>query len=74
MVSWLGTSAGLIRFDGSASFRCRSNTIDVAFGERGAKVVDRTGAMWMGTENGSLVRMGGVDEDRHASRADRRHS
>src|SRR5713226_5317883 len=36
-----------------------SNAGDVAFGRVQALRVDRSGAMWIGTESGSLVRMGG---------------
>jgi signal transduction histidine kinase/ligand-binding sensor domain-containing protein len=57
---WLGTSDGLIRFDGLRFVQVPlSNTGDVAFGRVQALKVDRTGAMWIGTENGSLVRMQG---------------
>jgi signal transduction histidine kinase/ligand-binding sensor domain-containing protein len=57
---WLGTSDGLVRFDGLRFVQVPlSNTGDVAFGRVQALKVDRTGAMWIGTENGSLVRMQG---------------
>jgi signal transduction histidine kinase/ligand-binding sensor domain-containing protein len=55
---WLGTSDGLVRFDGLRFVPVPlSNAGDVAFGRVQALRVDRTGAMWIGTESGSLVRM-----------------
>ncbi|WP_035354653.1 sensor histidine kinase [Edaphobacter aggregans] len=57
---WLGTSDGLVRFDGLHFVQVPlSETGDIAFGRVQALKVDRTGAMWIGTENGSLVRMEG---------------
>lgn len=57
---WLGTSDGLIRFDGLHFVQVPlSETGDTVFGRVQALKVDRTGAMWIGTENGSLVRMEG---------------
>jgi signal transduction histidine kinase/ligand-binding sensor domain-containing protein len=57
---WLGTSDGLVRFDGLRFVQVPlSNAGDVAFGRVQVLKVDRTGAMWIGTENGSLVRMEG---------------
>ena len=57
---WLGTSDGLVRFDGVRFVQVPlSNTGDLAFGRVQALRVDRTGAMWVGTESGSLVRMEG---------------
>jgi len=57
---WLGTSDGLVRFDGLRFVPVPlSNAGDVAFGRVQALRVDRTGAMWIGTESGSLVRMEG---------------
>jgi signal transduction histidine kinase/ligand-binding sensor domain-containing protein len=57
---WLGTSDGLVRFDGLRFVQIPlSGTADTAFGRVQALKVDRTGAMWIGTENGSLVRMEG---------------
>jgi ligand-binding sensor domain-containing protein/signal transduction histidine kinase len=55
---WLGTSDGLVRFDGLRFVPVPlSNAGDVAFGRVQALKVDRTGAIWIGTESGSLVRM-----------------
>jgi signal transduction histidine kinase/ligand-binding sensor domain-containing protein len=55
---WLGTSDGLVRFDGLRFVQVPlSETGDTGFGRVQALKVDRTGAMWIGTENGSLVRM-----------------
>jgi signal transduction histidine kinase/ligand-binding sensor domain-containing protein len=57
---WLGTSDGLVRFDGLRFVPVPlSNAGDIAFGRVQALRVDRTGAMWIGTESGSLVRMEG---------------
>ena len=57
---WLGTSDGLVRFDGLRFVQIPlSGTGDTAFGRVQALKVDRTGAMWIGTERGSLVRMEG---------------
>src|ERR1700745_374549 len=57
---WLGTSDGLVRFDGLRFVQAPlSDTGDAVFGGVQALKVDRTGAMWIGTENGSLVRMEG---------------
>ena len=57
---WLGTSDGLVRFDGLRFVQVPlSKTGDTAFGRVQALKVDRTGAMWIGTESGSLVRMEG---------------
>ena len=57
---WLGTSDGLVRFDGLRFVQVPlSETGDAVFGRVQALKVDRTGAMWIGTENGSLVRMEG---------------
>ena len=57
---WLGTSDGLVRFDGLRFVRIPlSKTDDMAFGRVQALKVDRTGAMWIGTESGNLVRMEG---------------
>jgi signal transduction histidine kinase/ligand-binding sensor domain-containing protein len=55
---WLGTSDGLLRFDGLRFVQVPlSETGDAAFGRVQALKVDRTGAMWIGTESGSLARM-----------------
>jgi signal transduction histidine kinase/ligand-binding sensor domain-containing protein len=55
---WLGTSDGLVRFDGLRFVQVPlSKTSDRVFGRVQALKVDRTGAMWIGTESGSLVRM-----------------
>ncbi|MCU1253156.1 MAG: two-component system sensor kinase [Edaphobacter sp.] len=55
---WLGTSDGLIRFDGLRFVQVSlSNAGDVAFGRVQALKMDRPGAIWIGTESGSLVRM-----------------
>jgi signal transduction histidine kinase/streptogramin lyase len=57
---WLGTSDGLVRFDGVRFVQIPlSGMGDTAFGRVQALRVDRTGAMWIGTERGSLVRMEG---------------
>jgi signal transduction histidine kinase/ligand-binding sensor domain-containing protein len=57
---WLGTSDGLVRFDGLRFVQVPlSETGDAVFGRVQAIKVDRAGAMWIGTENGSLVRMEG---------------
>jgi signal transduction histidine kinase/ligand-binding sensor domain-containing protein len=57
---WLGTSDGLVRFDGIRFVQVPlSNTGDIAFGRVQALKVDRTGAIWIGTESGSLVRLEG---------------
>jgi signal transduction histidine kinase/ligand-binding sensor domain-containing protein len=57
---WLGTSDGLVRFDGLRFVQVPlSKTDDMAFGRVQALKVDRTGAMWIGTESGKLVRMEG---------------
>jgi signal transduction histidine kinase/ligand-binding sensor domain-containing protein len=57
---WLGTSDGLIRFDGLRFVQIPlSKANDMAFGRVQALKVDRTGAMWIGTESGNLVRMEG---------------
>jgi signal transduction histidine kinase/ligand-binding sensor domain-containing protein len=57
---WLGTSDGLVRFDGLRFVQVPlSKTGDIVFGRVQALRVDRAGAMWIGTESGSLVRMEG---------------
>jgi len=57
---WLGTSDGLVRFDGLRFVQVPlSKNGDIAFGRVQALKVDRTGAMWIGTESGRLVRMEG---------------
>jgi signal transduction histidine kinase/ligand-binding sensor domain-containing protein len=57
---WLGTSDGLVRFDGLRFVQIPlSGAGDTAFGRVQALKVDHTGAMWIGTERGSLVRMEG---------------
>src|ERR1035437_1779932 len=57
---WLGTSDGVVRFDGLRFIPVPlSGTDDIAFGPVKALIVARTGAMWIGTETGKLVRMEG---------------
>jgi signal transduction histidine kinase/ligand-binding sensor domain-containing protein len=57
---WLGTSDGLVRFDGLRFVPVPfSKTGDMAFGRVQALKVDRTGVTWIGTETGNLVRMEG---------------
>ena len=57
---WLGTSDGLVRFDGLRFVQIPlSETGDTAFGQVQVLKVDRSGAMWIGTESGGLVRMAG---------------
>jgi ligand-binding sensor domain-containing protein/signal transduction histidine kinase len=57
---WLGTSDGLVRFDGLRFVQVPLSKADgMAFGRVQALKVDRTGAMWIGTESGNLVRMEG---------------
>ena len=55
---WLGTSDGLVRFDGLRFVPVPlSKTGEIGFGRVQALMVDRTGSMWIGTESGSLARM-----------------
>ena len=57
---WLGTSDGLVRFDGIHFVQIPLSKIgDMAFGQVRALTVDRAGRLWIGTESGSLVRMEG---------------
>ncbi len=57
---WLGTSDGLVRFDGLHFVQIALSKIgDVAFGQVRALTVDRAGRLWIGTEGGSLVRREG---------------
>ena len=55
---WLGTSDGLVRFDGLRFVPVPlSKTGEIGFGRVQALMVGRTGSMWIGTESGSLARM-----------------
>src|SRR5258708_1284502 len=55
---WLGTSDGLVRFDGLRFVSVPlSKTGEIGFGRVQALMVGRTGSMWIGTESGSLARM-----------------
>ena len=60
---WLGTSDGLVRFDGLRFLQVPLLKTDksdaTAFGQVQTLKVDRTGAMWIGTQSGNLVRMEG---------------
>jgi signal transduction histidine kinase/ligand-binding sensor domain-containing protein len=59
---WLGTADGLVRFDGIRFLQVPlSTTGDMAFGRIQALTLGRTGALWIGTESGSLVRMQGSE-------------
>jgi signal transduction histidine kinase/ligand-binding sensor domain-containing protein len=61
---WLGTSDGLVRFDGLRFVQMPlSKSGDKVFGRVQALKVDRAGAMWIGTESGSLIRMQGRSID-----------
>jgi signal transduction histidine kinase/ligand-binding sensor domain-containing protein len=55
---WLGTSDGLVRFDGLRFVTVPlSKRGELGFGRVQALMVSRTGSMWIGTESGSLARM-----------------
>lgn len=55
---WLGTSDGLVRFDGLRFVTVPlSKSGEIGFGRVQALMVGRTGSMWIGTESGSLARM-----------------
>jgi len=57
---WLGTSDGLVRFDGLRFVPVSLlGNGDAVFGRVQALRVDRAGVMWIGTESGNLVRMEG---------------
>ncbi|MEM9381692.1 MAG: PAS domain S-box protein [Planctomycetota bacterium] len=54
---WLGTFAGLCRFDGSTIRKYRSSAIEGLESDRIAALhVDRTGTLWVGTELGPASR------------------
>lgn len=55
---WLGTQAGLVRFDG-VRFRLfdSSNTVAISANMITALFCDRSGTLWIGTAGGGLVRM-----------------
>src|SRR5258707_15806824 len=55
---WLGTSDGLVRFDGLRFVPVPlSNAGDIAFGRVQALRADRKDPIWIGTERGVQVRM-----------------
>jgi ligand-binding sensor domain-containing protein/signal transduction histidine kinase len=56
---WLGTSDGLVRFDGLHFVQVPLSVGDMAFGRVRALLVGRAGNLWIGTADGSLVRMEG---------------
>jgi signal transduction histidine kinase/ligand-binding sensor domain-containing protein len=60
---WLGTSDGLVRFDGLQFVQVPlSKGGDTAFGRVRALMVDDAGSLWIGTESGSLVQMRGGEK------------
>ena len=54
---WVGTTAGLVRFDGERFLRLTTNTVPALGGQRVTDLVaDAAGDLWIGTQGGTVAR------------------